>query len=298
MKQTIVTLTACLFLYVAQAQNQFLIYSFKGNVTVLENKTETKAKVGKLLEESDQVKLGPEAKLTIICNETNMITLNKAGVFKLEDLKSQCSGGQSSLSANYVKYVWTQLTQKPGSPEKNRKMFMKNVGAVSRSVNSIWIDPRLDTLNYVKGNFPLSWKSYSESEAFEFQLFESNTSTNPITTIATSNKFINLADLKSHFKPGHTYYWTAIVKGENNQERKVLNIKAKSELDKLLQDLQQVDVTEGEAEKMFRLAFLLEQGHYLAEAHEHYTKAANLKPGLELYKTTLDAFKKDYALSR
>jgi hypothetical protein len=279
------------------AQDQFLIYSVKGNISVIENKVESKAKVGKLLQESTQIKLGPDAKLTLICNESNLITISKQGSFLLQDFKSQCETGQSNLSANYMRYVWTQLTQKPGTPEKNRKAFMKNVGAVSRSINSIWIDPRLDTMNYVKGNFPLSWKSFSEAEEYEFHLYDRN-NTVPLTSITTKNKFINIADLRNHLKTGNSYYWSASVKGETNNEKKVLNIVARSEFDKLLHDMQQIDVTEGEAEKTFRVAFLLEQAHYLEEAYSHYQKAANLKPGLDLYKTTLDAFKKDYALTK
>jgi hypothetical protein len=263
----------------------------------VENKVESKAKVGKLLQESAQVKLGADSKLTLICNESNLITITKQGSFQLQDFKSQCETGQSNLSANYVRYVWTQLTQKPGTPEKNRKSFMKNVGAVSRSINSIWIDPRLDTMNYVSGNFPLSWKSFSEAEEYEFHLYDRNNTT-PLTSITTKNKSINIADLKSHLKTGNSYYWTASVKGESNNEKKVLNVVAKSDYDKFLQELQQTDVTEGEAEKTFRMAFLLEQAHFLQEAYNHYQKAASLKPGLDLYKTTLDAFKKDYALAK
>jgi len=298
MKKVFFTLTGCFLTLLVSAQDQFLIYSVKGNITVIENKVESKAKVGKLMQDNAQVRLAADAKLTLICNESNLITLSRPGLFSMKDLQDQCATSQSNLSANYVRYVWTQLTQKPGTPEKNRKQFMKNVGAVSRSINSIWIDPRLDTLNYASGNFPLTWKSYSEAEDFEFHLFDHANATTPVTTIATRNKHIDVSDIKNHLKPGTTYYWTAAVKGESNNEKKVLNVLDKSAVTKFLNEIQQTDITEGEAEKTFRMAFLLEQAHFLSEAYEHYQKAASLKPGLDLYKTTLESFRKDYGISR
>ena len=41
------------------AQNSFLIYTVKGNVSVVENNVTTKAKIGRLLPESAQVVVAP-----------------------------------------------------------------------------------------------------------------------------------------------------------------------------------------------------------------------------------------------
>jgi hypothetical protein len=40
----------------------------------------------------------------------------------------------------------------------------------------------------------------------------------------------------------------------------------------------------------------LEQSHYLADAYSYYKKAAALEPELPVYKSTLESFKKDYAI--
>ena len=53
---------------------------------------------------------------------------------------------------------------------------------------------------------------------------------------------------------------------------------------------------EGAAEKAFRLAFLLEQAHFLGEAFVQYQKAASLQQENVLFQKTLEAFKKDYGL--
>ena len=48
--------------------------------------------------------------------------------------------------------------------------------------------------------------------------------------------------------------------------------------------------------KAFRIGFMLEQAHYLAEAYTYYKKATTLDPGVPVYKSTLESFKKDYSL--
>lgn len=294
-KALLFVVTATVFSSV-HAQDQYLVYSVKGNVLVSDNKATSKALVGRMMADDATVTIPANGGITMICNQLNLITIHKPGSFKLANFKEQCRDATpTSMSGNYIKYVWNQLTQKPGSPEKNRKMFMNNVGAVSRGINNIWIDSRLDTIYFVDGNFPLSWKSYAEAEDFEFMLFDQKAGSQPVHTVATKNKFVYLKDLASQLKPGNNYYWTAAVKGENNEEKKVLILPERSAYQQLLNSWNAENLgVENEAAKSFRLAFLLEQAHYLAAAYEAYKKAATLQPDVSMYQSTLEAFKKDY----
>jgi hypothetical protein len=182
-------------------ENSFLLYSFKGNVSVIENKVESKAKVGKPLASSATVKVPAGSMVTLICNEAAMFTLNKPGTYSLKMFGDSCKVSSSSVSANYVKYVWAQMTKSSGSAGSNRKAYMNTVGAVSRSINNIWIDPRLDTLNYSGGEFPLSWKSYSEAKDFEFLLYNANNISTPFFTTFVSKLKIPIGDISSKIKP-------------------------------------------------------------------------------------------------
>lgn len=297
MKFVKLLLLSSIFSSLTYAQNSFLIYTVKGNISVIENNATTKAKIGRLLPESAQVVIAPGGVISLICNQATLINLNK-GKVTLSTLGEQCKTTDgASVSSNYLKYVWSQLTAKPGSPEKNRKVFMTNVGAVSRGVNNVWIDPRLDTIKYVSGNFPLSWKSYAEAEEFEFSVYDNPENNKPISTMTTKNRSVDAKMLAAKMKPASTIYWTAAVKGEQNAEVKVFEYVPtgvyKAVLSSFLQSGPQMET---EAAKSFRVAFLLEQGHYLADAYTYYKKAASLEPGLPVYKSTLDSFKKDYAI--
>ena len=56
------------------------------------------------------------------------------------------------------------------------------------------------------------------------------------------------------------------------------------------------DAVETEAEMNFRLGFVLEENHYIAEAFNHYMKATQLDPTNSLYRYTFMSFKKDFEI--
>jgi hypothetical protein len=283
---------------ISAQDNSFLIYSIKGNVSVVENKTESKAKIGKIISGNTSLKLADGSAATLICNEAAMFTVKKAGSYTLNQFKDSCETHSSSVSANYVKYVWNQMTSgHEGSPGSNRKMFMSTVGAVSRSVNNIWIDPRLDTINYSSGDFPLSWKSYADAKDFEFSLYTSPDGGTPLYKNTLSKMKISIPSFASKLKPGNTYYWTSAVKGETNDEIKVLNYVEKPVYEAVLNKLKaEGPAYESDAEQAYRIAFGLEDTRYLSEAYQYYLRAATLKPDMPLYRSTLMSFKKDYEI--
>ncbi|HYC38936.1 MAG TPA: hypothetical protein VEB63_00485 [Chitinophagaceae bacterium] len=297
MKKILLLAVSVCPLLVAAQENNFLLYSFKGNVTVVENKSESAAKVGRVMNSGAVLKVPAGGVATLICNENAMFTVKKAGSFSMGQFGDSCKVKTGSVTSNYVKYVWNQMTKSSGSPGSNRKAFMNNVGAVTRSVNNIWIDPRLDTVNYVSGDFPLSWKSYAEAENFEFFLFRSNDGSPAFFRTTLDKLKIPISKFAAQLKPGNTYYWTAAVKGEVNEEVKTLNYVTREQFNQLLRELRSsLGAFETEAEEAYRLAFLLEDLHYLAQAYEYYSKASRLAPTNPLYRSTLMSFRKDYEI--
>jgi hypothetical protein len=282
---------------VINAQNSFLLYSFKGNVAVVESNVESKAKVGKTMASSATLKVSPASAVTIICNEAAMFTISKAGTYKLSSFGDSCKVNSGSVSANYVKYVWAQMTKPSGSAGSNRKAYMNNVGAVTRDINVIYVDPRLDTINYTGGDFPLSWKCYSDANEFDFRLFSADNIAEPFYKTGVSKKKVPIASFASKIKAGNTYYWIPAVKGEENDTRKVLNYVSKETFAALLEDLKkQAAPYEGPAEQAYRLGFMLEDLHFLSEAHQYYTKATTLDNKNPVYFSTLMSFRKDYEI--
>lgn len=295
MKKTIL-IPVLLFTLAAAAQNNmFVVYSMKGSVSVIENKTETKAKIGTILDGDETIKVGAGSFATLICNETKAFSLNKAGSYSTASLKDSCKISSGTVSSNYMKYVWSELTKSKGTPEKNRKNFMSNVGAVSRSPNNVWIDPRLDTINYVSGTIPLSWKSYADAEEFVFKLFDESGNTT-LSSKITKKKHVDISEIVKTIQPGKAYKWTATIKGEpDNEDKKYLHYVPKEEYASFYNSIKN-EASETEAERNFRIGFLLEENHYVAEAYTHYLKATQLDATNSLYRFTFMSFKKDYEI--
>lgn len=280
------------------AQNNFLLYSIKGNVSVVENNVETKAKVGKVLNGNAQLKIANGGTVTLICNEAAMFTLGKPGQYSLRNFGDSCKVSSNSVSANYVKYVWAQMTKSSGSPGSNRKEYMNTVGAVTRGgINNVWIDPRMDTLNYASGNFPLSWKSYAAAKEFVFYLYSADNLSQPIYKSTVNKLKTPIPQFAAKMKPGQTYFWTAAIKGEENDDLKVLNYVSKEAFAELENALKaQGAAFETPAQEAYRMGFMLEDARYLSEAHQYYSKAAQLDPANLLYRSTLMSFRKDYEI--
>ena len=277
-------------------ENLFVVYSIKGAVSIVDNKVETKAKIGTIVNGNASIRVGAGSFATLICNEKRMFSLSKAGNYAAASLKDSCTGTSTSVSANYMKYIWNELTKSKGSPEKNRKYYMANVGAVSRGgINNVWIDPKLDTVNYVSGTIPLSWKSYTDAEEFDFKLYGENKTA--ILTKTVKKKHIDVSELLKTIQVGKVYYWTAFIKGEpDNEDVKVLQYISKETYTNFYNKIKTHDPAETEAEQNFRLGFALEEAHYLAESYNHYKKATDFAPDNPMYRFVFMSFKKDYEI--
>jgi hypothetical protein len=297
MKKTIILSSLFFSLAAAAQDNMFVVYSVKGTVSIIDNNVETKAKIGTILDGNETIKVGAGSFATLICNETKAFSLSKAGNYTTASLKDSCKISSGSVSSNYMKYVWSEMTKSKGTPEKNRKAYMSNVGAVSRDVNTVWIDPKLDTINYVSGTIPLSWKSFDpELEEFEFKLYDESAS-NTLFSKTVKKKHVDIADILKTIQVGSSYKWTAMAKGDaDNKTKKYLHYATKEEYNKFYNSIKTGEAAENEAEKNFRIGFLLEEKHYLVEAHDHYLKATQLDPTNPLYRFTFMSFKKDYEM--
>src|SRR5689334_17501015 len=130
MRKLNVLLFLVLISFTARSQdNNFLIYNFKGTVSIVENNAESKAKIGKVLNSSAKIKLASGSLVTFVCNQAAMFTINKAGSYSLGQFKDSCITSSSSLTANYLRYVWSQMTShNEGTSGTNRKAFMNTVG--------------------------------------------------------------------------------------------------------------------------------------------------------------------------
>ncbi|NOT51269.1 MAG: hypothetical protein HOP10_08330 [Chitinophagaceae bacterium] len=280
------------------AEDQFVVYSLQGEITLETNKHENRIKKGDIVASTALVKIPAEGFITFICKKGGWFSITEPGNYSLNKFSDSCYNVKNSILTNFTKFMWSQVTNPLEDKGRNRKAYFDNVpGAVFRDQFNIWINPMFDTVNYsgAAGDFPLSWKCYIENSRFQFSLYNSNNTENPFYHIIIDKLKMPIADIVPRIKQSNTYYWAVALLNEEDDDLKVFNYVSPKTYDDVLGAIEKLKPAfEAKTEEIYRTAFMLENARYFAEAHHYYNQATVLDPSNVLYKATLTAFKKDY----
>lgn len=287
----------CLLSLFISAQDQFLVYSIKGDVSFTTNNTKSIAKTGTILTASSIVNVPDEGAVTFICKSGGMFSITSKGSYSLTGFSDSCNNKNSALFTNYSKFVWDRLTKPANDQGKNRSHYFPNYEVRIRDQHGdIWINQIFDTVNYShNGDFPLSWRSYSDKRKFSFSLYRPGKTMAPFYSITVTESKILFTDFLYTIKQGNSCYWGVSIPGEESDELNVFNYVSKETYDSVLLTIRKLKpVFEAKAEETFRTAFMLENAHYFAEAMEYYATATILDPTNVFYWSTMRSFLKEY----
>jgi hypothetical protein len=286
----------------AQRANDLLVYAVKGTVTATYNNQETPIKIGKVLRNGTTLHLRQGARLTMVCKEGKPLAVDREGVFPLSKWKDSCRSGANSITSNYFKYIWSEMYAR--SPEHSEEE--KGVNAVTRSPAPDIFNPGririefnrgLDTLNYAGGDFPLSWTCYDYNGKYVFKLYDAK-SGKLIYKDSLTRSLIRVSKFNHLLVPGKRYSWSISTPRTGVSKRRILNYIPAIAFEKYMTGLQEpVGIPEETSARQFRIGFMLEQRHYLAEAYTWYKKAVETDPAMELYRDKLLRFKNEFWIS-
>ena len=149
----------------AQKGNELLVYSLKGNVTVIEDHKESKLKIGKVIKPGSLIKTHRDAQLTMVCKEGKPISITRQGDFPVELFRDSCVGKHGSVTTRYFRYIWDQLYVRSEDYKREHPEGLASEAPVrGQEEKTIFIDERMDTVNYATGSFFLSWSNNFEYE--------------------------------------------------------------------------------------------------------------------------------------
>jgi len=301
----ILVITSLFFVYSSYGQQgeELLVYSLKGNVTVIENEKESKVKIGKVLKPGSTLKTQKLAKLTMVCKEGKALTVTKEGSFPVIRWKDSCeTNNHTSVTSKYFKYIWEQLYMRSEDFKKNNSgdiaAVVRNEAPVRGEDDmEILFEEALDTVYYATGYFPLSWKTSKDySGRYYFRLYDTK-SRKIVYMDSVAGSTLGIEILKRYMKPGSTYQWSVATKKTGEYTAGVLKYFYVNTITKQIVSFQKaVDVPEDAAARYFRVAYLLQNGHYLADAFNYYQKAVKASPAEEFYKEMLLEFKKTFQI--
>lgn len=297
----------CLFFFssvLGQKGDELLVYSMKGNVTVIENNIESKVKIGKVLKPGSSIKTQPLAKLTMVCKEGKPISVTKEGTFPVVKWKDSCATGKNSVTSKYFQYIWDQLYVRSDDYKRNHP---DDIGAVVRNdapvrgeiIMEIEFNEALDTINYASGRFPLSWTTNIDyAGKYHFMLVNAKGG-KPLYKDSIAANTMPLDKLKKYMLPGHIYNWYVTTEKTGICHGGVIKCLPVNTIGReIIKFKKAIDVPEDLAAQYFRIAFLLENSHYFADASLYYQKAARHIPSTQLYSEILTEFNRTYLISK
>ncbi len=306
MRINLILLIAVLYCLPANAQrgNELLVYAVKGKVTSLFKNAETPVKVGKVLYPGMILKTDDNASLTMLCAKGKPISVFQKGNYPVTKWKDSCNNATNSVTANYFKYIWSQLYAY--SPENKEELRKRNDMAVSRGetfetirskkTGKLIFSKGMDTVCYDGRSFPLSWNISNYLGDYYFKLYDAS-GRNLLYQDSLRINYILLDSLKHLLVAGNKYKWSVSGKGIPVSPKKTIYVVSPGEAEKLAQSLLiPLDIPEDTAARFFRTAYILEQKHYLAEAYEWYKKAGEQEAELELYLDQLIRFRNEFWL--
>jgi len=295
----------CLFVAfsaTAQKGDELLVYSMKGNVTVIEDNKESRAKIGKVLKPGSSVKTQRLAKLTMVCKQGKPLTVTKEGTFPVTKWKDSCTTGSSSVTAKYFQYIWDQLYIRSDEYKKNNP---QTVGAVVRNEAPVRGEEQLeiefneayDTLNYATGVFSLSWSANMDyTGKYNFVLFDVLGGKYLFEDSVVGNS-VQLDKLRKYMRPGNIYGWSVAARKTGVNNGGVIKYTTLRKVNQQVNKFQKaINIPEDQAAQYFRIAYSLENSHYLADAFAYYEKAAKAAPDVEFYTEKLNEFRSTFNL--
>lgn len=286
----------------AQQGDELLVYAVKGEVYSIFNNKESPVKIGKVLKPEATIKMGKGASVTMLCSKGKPISLTTEGKFPVTRWKDSCRVTTGSISSSYFKYIWNQLYAY--SPEHKEEMKKKSdmavrrgdepTGTAGKKKPKLEFSSGMDTLKYTGNDFPLSWNGVHYTGKYIFSLYDAKGKL--LYKDSTRFTYINTESIKYLLKEGNTYRWTIGGRGLPVSRKRVLRFvapqKAADHLDRLLLP---VAFPEDSAAAFFRIAYMLERSHYLAEAYNWYQKANDASdPEIDLYRDQLIRFRNEF----
>jgi len=287
-----------IFIFVVQAtygQKNYVVMNLQGAAWKTADKQQHSLKIGQQLEKNETITIDKNSRIVLICPNYSPISLGPDTAFLLSGSLASCTRRFNSITGDYFRYMWNELTHPHSSVEKDRRKYMGNhYGAVVRGV-TIKTDPALDTINSYQSDLFIRWKSDKGGNGSSFVVYDNSQGGKKLFSSPVRNGSISLNEIRKHVNGKNPVYWTFKKGNKEAEKRNVIKFWDTGDYVSYYEDLKRSSLLEPEsAEWHYMLGFCLEADHFFAEAYEHYKTANQLNPGEARYKTTVEDMQERY----
>jgi len=287
----------------ALAQDPMIAYAVRGSVTATYKKESSMVKIGRVLLPGTVLTIGKDGAVTLLCKKGRQFLINKEGTVPVWRYKDSCKYTEKNITADYLSYIWGQFYEYSA---ENRKEKKENLLAVSRSPGNenkrkhdpnrllIEFNKGMDTVIYSSKDFSLGWNCFDYDGAYVFRLYDEN-GLRQLFIDTTEDNFVLISKLGNFLKEGSVYKWNVSAPHAAITRKRVLKFLPQSVIDNYIRLVQaELIPNENEASKYFRIAYALEQQHYLADALEYFTMANKADPSIHIFRDKLVQFRNEF----
>lgn len=246
-------------------------------------------KTGTKLVSGDVVKTTSGSYLALIHSSGKPLELKEAKEYKIDDLNSQVSGGETGIVGKYANFVASKMS--PEEREENRKKYASVTGATERGFEQIKVYMKT-TANIYNNSAIIRWKPQANAEEYELTLKDMFDEVIMVTE--TSDNYYKVDFNDPRLKDKDLVIVNISVKGDKESNSGDYGIqrvsssdsqKYKSELDELSAALDP-----NSSINNLILAEFYEQNNLLLDALTSYETAIQKSPDVDYFKDAYTEF--------
>ncbi len=285
MKSLLMPVLIC-WLLPAKAQQQFMVYAPQGKVYQKNGAKKRMFKTGDMLSLHTKIVMEANASATFICSNYSSFSIKKKGSFLLSSFVDSCVKDRPGFSKAYFSYLWNQFSSPGQSPEKLRRKYMQNTGAVVRGCPDVQTDSRLDTLLLTGSDSGfLQWHTTISQSRLSFVLYDAMEDGNLLYEKKMPGTTISIDSIRQWIETGKELYWNIKTDGEEKCTRKYLLQVPEQTFSNIENEaFLLIPASSFPGEQVFSKGFTAEYNRFLFKAVQYYRQAAKLEPLNNNYK--------------
>lgn len=276
----------------AFAQGNFKVLSAKGDNVVQKGGNYVPLGPGTQLPANAKIMIG-EGGVVELTNATNQtVTLDKPGIYSMNDVAGDFKIDNSSVAQRYLAYVFNEMQDKSDSRTANLAI----TGSVERSLKDEAISIYCPESTYIMSKeTSFKWTAKKPSESYKVvvrNLFDEEVIA---TVVEGTSASLDLS--KIEFEEDAIYKFSVVdTKNPSNKSGElILRIPTKVESAHITNDLKELEKDSDQSSPLYYalLAKYYKVNGLYADAVQHFEKAIELAPDSEMIKMEYDAFLKD-----
>jgi tetratricopeptide (TPR) repeat protein len=274
------------------AQGTFRVLSAKGDNVMQKGTEYVPLGPGTQLPANAKIMLGENAVVELTNSKNQTITLNKAGIYTMNDLSGDFKSDNSSLAQRYLTYVFNEMANKSDS----RTASLAITGSVERSLNDEVISIYCPESTYIMSKeTSFKWDAKNPGESYKVvvkNLFDEEV----ISQVVDGNE-ANLDLTKIEFEEDAIYKFIVVdpANPSNKSSELILRIPTQEELTHINNDLNEMEKEADSSSPLYYalLAKYCKVNGLYADAVSNYEKALALAPDSEIIKMEYESFLKE-----